>query len=139
MNKLLPFLAIGAVFLALARPIEAHSAQGDITTLGEQFVDLLVREDFAEAVARFDKTMRTALPEPKFREACRSVKGQAGKFKKRTHTRLSGVGGYNVALVTCEFERATLDTKVVFNARREVAGLFFLPSTYEAESAGPPP
>jgi len=139
MNKLLPFLTIGVVLLALVRPIEVYSAQSDMTTLGEQFVDLLVKEDFAEAVARYDETMRTALPEPKLREAWRLVEGQAGHFKKRLHTRTQALGGYDVALVTCEFEKAKLDTKVVFNSHGEVAGLFFLPSTYEAATQGPPP
>lgn len=117
----------------------ARSASPDIASSGEQFVDLLVKNDFAAAVARFDQTMRTALPEPKLQATWQSVEGQAGHFKQRTHTRTQKLGGYDVALVTCEFEHAKLDTKVVFNAQGEVAGLFFLPTTYEAAAVGPPP
>jgi len=29
--------------------------------------------------------------------------------------------------VTCQFERALLDTKVVFDSKSQVAGLFFVP------------
>jgi hypothetical protein len=36
--------------------------------------------------------------------------------------------GYKIVFVTCQFERAMLDTKVVFDSKRQVAGLFFVPS-----------
>jgi dienelactone hydrolase len=126
------------VFIAFAIwPSSASSA--DAIALGNEFVDLLAKSDFAAAVERYDKTMRAALPEPKLREAWQSVQGQAGPLKKRLRTRLSKVGEYDVALVTCDFEHGKLDVKVVFNAQGEVAGLFFLPSTADADSAKPPP
>jgi dienelactone hydrolase len=120
-------------------PFRALSATVDSGALGEQFVDLLARGDFAAAVARYDKTMQTALPELKLRDTWRSVETQAGRFKKRLHTRMVKAGGYDVALVTCEFERAKLDTKVVKNSQGEVAGLFFLPGTAAVDPTKPPP
>jgi len=120
-------------------PFQALSASMDASALGDEFVDLLAKGDFAGAAGRYDTTMRTALPEPKLRDAWHSVEGQAGPFKKRLQTRLIKAGGYDVALVTCEFERAKLDAKVVMNAEGQVAGLFFLPSTAEVDSTKPPP
>ncbi len=135
--KLLPFLLVAGIVASLR--IKGQSAPDDFGRLGEQFVDFLSKGNFGEAVARYDQTMRSALPEPKLREGWQSVEAQAGHFKQRTHTRTQKLGGYDVALVTCEFEHAKLDTKVVFNAQGEVAGLFFLPSTYDAAALGPPP
>lgn len=137
MKKLLAIVAYSFGFASLLAPCMAHSAS--ITSSGEQFVDLLAKGDFTAAVAHFDKTMHTALPEPKLREAWNSVEAQAGHFKRRTHTRLQKLAGYDITLITCQFEKANLDTKVVFNSQREIAGLFFLPSTYNAEAAGSPP
>ena len=129
-----------AAFVAFViPPFRAWSATVDSGALGEQFVDLLAKGDFAGAVARYDKAMQTALPEPKLRDTWRSVEAQAGRFKKRLHTRTVKAGGYDVALVTCEFERAKLDTKVVMNSQGEVAGLFFLPGTAEADPTVAPP
>jgi fermentation-respiration switch protein FrsA (DUF1100 family) len=132
-------LLLLAVLVAFAfAPCRAWSATTNASDLGEQFVDLLAKGDFAGAAARHDKTMRTALPEPKLGDTWRSLESQAGRFKKRLHTRAVKAGGYDVALVTCEFERAKLDVKVVLNSKGEVSGLFFLPSTAEVDSSKPP-
>ena len=120
-------------------PFRARSASTDARRLGDEFVDLLAKSDFAGAAARYDNTMRGALPEPKLQETWQSLEKQAGQFKKRLKTRTLKAGGYDIALVTCEFEQAKLDVKVVMNAQGEVAGLFFLPGTAEADSSKPPP
>jgi fermentation-respiration switch protein FrsA (DUF1100 family) len=131
-------LILWVMVFAIA-PLRALSASADASVLGDEFVDLLVKGDFAGAVVRYDTTMRTAFPEPKLQEAWHSLEKQAGRFKKRLKTRTLKAGGYDVALVTCEFERAKLDVKVVFNSQGEVAGLFFLPSTADTDSSKPPP
>jgi dienelactone hydrolase len=129
-----------AAFMALViPPFRAWSATPDATALGEQFVDLLAKGDFAAAAARYDKAMQAALPEPKLQETWRTLEAQAGRFKKRLHTRTLKVGGYDVALVTCEFEHGKLDVKVVLNSQGQVSGLFFLPATNEAVFSKPPP
>jgi dienelactone hydrolase len=138
MKKSLRFLALSLMILGISAPLRAGSASGDAGALAGQFVDLLAKEDFASAAGRYDSTMRAALPEPKLRETWQTLQTQAGRFKKRLQTRLLKVGAYDVALVTCEFERAMLDIKVALNAKGEVSGLFFLPSTAGTESTGPP-
>jgi hypothetical protein len=35
--------------------------------------------------------------------------------------------GYDVVLVTCAFEKAELDVKVVYNNEQQVSGLWFVP------------
>ena len=134
-SRLLWLVAVMALAIT---PSQAFSAT-DPSVSGDEFVALLVKGDFAGAAARYDTTMKTALPEPKLREAWQSLAGQAGPFKKRLQTRVQKVQGYDVVLVTCEFERAKLDAKIVFNSQGEVAGLFFLPSTAGVDSSNPPP
>jgi dienelactone hydrolase len=129
-----------AAFVAFAIvPFRAFSATADPGALGDQYVYLLIKGDFAGAVARHDATMRSAMPEPKLRETWQTLQKQAGGFKKRLKTHTLKISAYDVALVTCEFERTKLDVKVVFNSQGEVAGLFFLPSTADAGSSKPPP
>jgi hypothetical protein len=132
------FLLVVFVVFAIS-PFRALSGTVDASALGEQFFFLLAKGDFTGAVGLYDTTMRTALPEPKLREAWHSVEGQAGPFKKQVQTRVQKIGGYDVALVTCDFEHAKLDVKVVFNSQGEVAGLFFLPSTAGVNPTKPPP
>src|ERR1035441_10296512 len=81
--------------------------------------------------------MKTALPEPKLRETWQTLQAQAGPFQKQLGARATTLAGYDVVLVTCQFKRMALDTKVVFDAEGLVAGLFFFPS--HADASGPPP
>ena len=110
-------------------PVDSSTnADGDIAVVGARFVDLMAKEDFAGAVARFNSTMKNALPEPKLREAWQSVQSQASPFQKQLGTRLEEKEGYKIVFVTCHFERAVLDTKIVFDSKMQVAGLFYVPS-----------
>ena len=129
-----------AMLLATAvvgAPLAAGAESGDVTVSARDFVGLLAKADFGGAVARFDATMKQALPEAKLREVWEGVQAQAGAFKEQVKSRAEKVTGYDVVLVTCQFERATLDTKVVFNSNRQVAGLFFVPTP--PASFPPPP
>jgi len=130
-------LLLVAAIVIISSSFRAYSAS--IDALGDEFVDLLAKGDFAQAAARYDAAMRAALPEPKLREAWQSIEKQIGRFQKRLKTRALKTAGYDVALVTCELERANLDVKVVFNSQGQVTGLFFLPSTPDADSSKPPP
>jgi dienelactone hydrolase len=122
----------GLVLLLLAVAITArltvHAAPDDVTGAGRQFVELLLKGDFAEAVTQFDDTMKTVLLEPKLRELWQTLETQAGPFQKQLGVRKITSGGYDVAMVICQFERAAVDVKVVFDTKGGVAGLFFLPS-----------
>jgi len=119
--------------------LNAQAASSGPKALAETFVDLLAKEDFTAAVARFDATMKSALPEPRLRETWQTLINQAGPFKQRLSSRAFKVGAFDVVLVTSEFQRTKLDVRVAFNDRGEVSGLFFVPSTGGAEKAGPPP
>jgi dienelactone hydrolase len=83
--------------------------------------------------------MRTALPEPKLRETWQTLQAQAGPFQKQLGARATKLAGYDVVLVTCQFKQMALDAKVVFDAKRRVAGLFFVPSHPAANASEPPP
>jgi dienelactone hydrolase len=121
----------------VSAPWAARAESGDVAASARDFVGLLAKADFAGAVARFDATMKQALPEARLREVWAGVQAQAGPFKKQLDTRAEKVMGYDVVLVTCQFAQASLDTKVVFNADRQVAGLFFVPT--RPATIPPPP
>ncbi|MGB3477727.1 MAG: DUF3887 domain-containing protein [bacterium] len=100
---------------------------GDLTPLATGFVELLVKEDFANAAKNFDNTMKGVMPEAKLQEAWQGLLAQSGSFKKQTGVRQTQEQGFNIVLVTCEFEKSTLNIKVVFNNANEISGLWFVP------------
>lgn len=104
----------------------------------KQFVDLLEKEDFSAAVKEFDPVMTRALPAEKLDEVWTTLLGQVGPFKKQVAARTAKAGKYHIVFVTCEFEKATLDVKVVFTETGQVTGLFFVPSAAAAKFEPPP-
>jgi dienelactone hydrolase len=140
-QSILLLASIAAFLLAAVADVvlAEESPSSDLISSGTQFVDLLVKLDFAGAVGRFDATMKSALPEQKLQQVWQTLQQQAGPFKKRLRTRVETLGGYDVVFVTCRFARADLDAKVVFDADKQIAGLFFVPSQPEPNAATPPP
>jgi uncharacterized protein len=127
-------IKIGLLSLIIAgQPIvlrsQAASSQDDLIAAARAFAELLVRKDFANAVATFDDTMKTAMPETKLQETWNSVVAQVGAFKQVVKTRTERRGAYTIVVVTSDFQNATLDIKVVFDQSKRVAGLFFAPAT----------
>jgi hypothetical protein len=94
----------------------------------KQFVQLLVKGDFSGAVKNFDVTMRGALPPAKLQDGWESLNTYVGSFIRQIGVRSEKFQQHDIVFVTCEFERATLDAKVVFDSVRQIAGLFFIPS-----------
>jgi uncharacterized protein len=107
----------------------AASSQDDLVPAGRAFVELLVKKDFATAVATFDDTMKTAMPEAKLQETWNAVVAKVGAFKQIVKTRMEKRGTYTIVFVTSEFQNATLDIKVVLDQSKRIAGLFFAPAT----------
>jgi dienelactone hydrolase len=136
MKKLLLSLALVLGVAVGGAPLSGRAETVALESVATEFVKLLAKGDFAGCVARFDSTMKLALPEATLREAWRTLQKQIGPFQKQVRVRVETVGGYDVVFVTCQFEKSQMDAKVVLDEKRQVAGLFFVPTRGEA---GPPP
>ena len=93
-----------------------------------KFVELLAGQEFPAAVESFDETMKNAFPAEKLEQAWQSTTTQVGSFKKQVGLRTAKELDYDVEFITCEFERGHLDIKIVYNEKKEIAGLFFEPT-----------
>jgi dienelactone hydrolase len=62
---------------------------------------------------------------------------QVGAFKTQLGSRREQFAGYEIVLVTCEFEKATLDARVVFDKAGKIAGFGFVPSVPAAKYEPP--
>lgn len=107
--------------------------QGQVTTTpdytgsGKEFVEMLVRGDYIAAAAKFDDTMKGVMPEDKLAQAWLSLLQQVGPFDRIEGVSQKKEQGHDVVYVTCAFERASVNVKVVYNAEKEVSGLWFVP------------
>jgi dienelactone hydrolase len=123
MNPLLG-LSLG-VSLAFALPEKAEQEQTHLKTLAKAFVEHLSKGEFAKATKNYDTAMEKALPADKLEETWKSLIAQVGAFKRQTGLRTEHAAKYEIVFVTCEFEKASLDARVVFNSDKQITGLFF--------------
>ncbi|UCF04200.1 MAG: alpha/beta fold hydrolase [bacterium] len=93
-----------------------------------RFVELLRSGEYQEAVADFDETMKSVSPPGKLEETWKALIAQVGPLKRRTGVRQEPWKQYELVFVTCEFERALLDIKVVFDPEGRIAGMWFQPA-----------
>lgn len=91
-------------------------------------VDRLSKGDFAGATKNFDNKMKNALPADKLEQVWQSILAQVGPYEHQLAVRSGKVGPADVVYVGCKFKKAVLDAKVVFANKKQVAGLWFVPS-----------
>lgn len=117
----------------------ASQAAGSFEGRARAFVELLAKERFDQAAARFDPAMQQALPPAKLAETWHALTTAGGAFQRISAQRTQRISGYEVVFVTCQFERQRLDAKAVYDSAGRVAGLFFLPARVQTAPASLPP
>ena len=101
---------------------------------GKSFAQWMFNGEFGKGLAMFDSTMKAAMPEAKLKETWDAVSTQVGALKSIPAVKTQKYRSYDIVLVTCQCERKTFDTKVVFDQTGRIAGLFFVESTPDYKS-----
>jgi dienelactone hydrolase len=91
------------------------------------FVAALVAGDSDAAARDFDGPMQKALPAEKLKSTWQGLLAQVGPLREVQRVRRQQSGGRDVVRVTCRFEKAALDVRLVYTAERKVTGLRFTP------------
>lgn len=118
--------------------IAAQVPAGPGDSVAVRLVDLLVRREYSAVEEMFDTTMAQALPEAKLRTTWESLVSQVGGFRKRTGTRTQQSHAFLSVIVSAEFERASLDFRVVVDSALKVRGFFIQPAAPTGDAALPP-
>ena len=140
-NKLLAFMSLLPLLFAAATFRTQAPAQADdaLTVKTRAFLTALEKGDFQSAVRDFDETMlKLSGPDKLETMWKKQLPAQLGAFKKQAAARRDELQGYEIVLVTCEFEKATLDARVVFDKAGKIAGLGFVPTAPPAKYDPPP-
>ena len=106
----------------------ASCAKPSATQLAEGLVDSMAKGDFVSATKDFDATMKAVLPAEKLGQSWAQVTAQIGAFKSRTGSREAQEAGSQTVHVTCQFEKASWDIKVVFDKDGKIGGLLGSPT-----------
>jgi dienelactone hydrolase len=129
MKFFVTLLLIALSLRAIAPHSYGQSPDADgLTAKAKRLVELMAKGDFSAATADFDNAMKSVLPADKLQEAWDAVVTSAGAFKRQAHAKAAKGQQYEIVFVTCQFERADMDVKVVFDKEARVTGLFFVPA-----------
>jgi hypothetical protein len=133
---ILAFLLTGPALFAQG-PAQA-AAEDALTVKARGLLAAMEKGDFQLAVRDFDETMlKLSGPDKLEPMWTKQLPAQLGGFKKQAGTRREQLQGYEIVLVTCEFEKATLDARVVFDKAGKIAGLGFVPTAPPAKYEPP--
>jgi hypothetical protein len=117
-------IVVWCVGLLLAAGCGKPGAAG----VAERMVDSMAKGDFASATRGFDPTMKSVMSAERLGQTWSKLTDQAGRFKARVRTREAQEAGFRAAYVTCQFEKTSLDTKVVLDGPGQIRGLWFVPT-----------
>jgi hypothetical protein len=126
-------LAAGAALAGGSSGPPASRAAPSVSTAALErkalvFVGFLEKGRFAEATADFDSTMRAKLPASTLELLWNQMGAQVGPLLETVRLRTESKGDYRTVFVTCRFEKATLDLKLVFDARGRISGFWIAPA-----------
>ena len=125
-HALIAFLMMGAA---------AWAQTADLQPQARTLITELAAREYSKVEAQFNAAMHGALPQDKLSETWQALIAQAGSFNSIIQTRQEEINNFKVVLITCRFERRTMDIKLVFDSWSQVAGLFFVPVKTVAAAA----
>jgi uncharacterized protein len=99
-------------------------------------VDELKARQFDKLAARFDATMKAALPVEKVQAVWDGLVAQAGPLGKIEKVTVTEKGAVKLVVLTCAFQRSTWDIKVALDKDEKLTGLLISPA---ALPWSPPP
>jgi dienelactone hydrolase len=139
------FRAVFAFTLSLLLSVAPCAAQlpaagpdAETVRRAEAVIAALAEGRFADVFAAFDEKMRAGLPLEKLAAGWTAAAQGAGEFRRMTGVRTDTREAYRIAVVTCEFARASIDVQVVFDPQHRIAGLAMRPTPPATASAPPP-
>jgi len=132
MKKMIALL-LGSGFLVFAFSLlpaqSVPQAEDALTLKARAFLATLAKGDFQGAVRDFDETMlKLSGPDKLELMWAKQLPAQVGAFKSQGPARREQFQGYEIVLVTCSFEKTSLDARVVFDKAGKIAGLQFVPT-----------
>lgn len=124
-------------FLFSASLKKKDSTPDELIKAAKSFVDLMEKGHYEKAVKNFDSVMTKAMSQEKLKQVWESIIRQVGQLKRQVAARKETTPQFDIVFVTCEFERETIDVKVVFNNEKQITGLWFVPKQADVEYKPP--
>jgi dienelactone hydrolase len=136
MRPILALLLLLLPSFSSAQPAAPPAAKDPAAAAATDLIDRLAKGDFQAAASNFAGVMRTMAPPEKLSEIWTSLQAQMGPYERRTDVRTQKQDSYETVLVTTEFQRSTVDFKVLVDVDGKIAG-FFIAGAKPRPGTGP--
>ena len=93
------------------------------------FIEFLKTEKYNDAHNLFDEKLKSNISESKLKEIWSSVSNSLGALKSYNYNCSKTIEENYIEFTTCQFEKQTLDLKLVYNSTKEILGFFIVPVT----------
>jgi uncharacterized protein len=107
-------------------------------SLAKQFFDNLVEKQFLNAVSLFDSAAVLRPSPDALGRSWRGITTQVGNYQSSPKTSSHSIAGNNFVIITCQFEKASLDLKISFNNQDKINSIVFLPTRLDDAYEKPP-
>lgn len=128
------FCALLIIACASCSPTEDTSAViqpesgSNIEVLARETLDLLVAENYTAVFARFNSTMKEAVPLTQVGAVWNSVLTNSGVFRAVHSETTTGSGEVETWTFVCDFESGSWTVDISFNRAAEIVGLLIRPA-----------
>ena len=103
--------------------------QADPAAHAHALLAAIAAKDFATIEAQYTDAMKAAMPPGRLEAAWTAIQLQAGSYKRcAAESRVRAIADKQMAITTCEFERASIDVQFAFDTGGRLAGLVFRPA-----------
>ncbi len=120
--------------LGLASCSKSTSAPDANTAKAVRFVQAMAGGSYVEATQQFDAAVAAAMPADRLKQTWEGLVALNGALRKLGKSRTAHEDGFDVVYVPMEFEKVTLDAKVVFGRDGKISGLWFVEHIAAAEA-----
>lgn len=99
------------------------AASDKYISMATEIVSLLNEGKYEEVYAKFDETMKGALPLNKMSELAPIIE-QSGTYEKISKSSVEEKDGYNIVVLVAKYSNSNCIFTITFNGQDEVAGLY---------------
>ncbi|HZL96089.1 MAG TPA: alpha/beta fold hydrolase [Vicinamibacterales bacterium] len=117
-------LAMSLTIATAVEPAAAHQAdQSVLVARAQEVVERLVSGDVEPLLPALTEKMKAVVDANYLRRLIPALVAQVGPFKSQTGSRFESQGVMRVVLVSCAFERATVEIRIAFDPVGRIGGL----------------
>lgn len=127
----------GTCTLTPAAHAEASAAGDAAQRAAEQLLQQVLQGNAAAVLEQATPELRAPLDADRLRAIVGGIRAQAGQYRGQLAAQRDLRGTFEVVTLTCAFERANIDVRMVFTAAGQLAGLSMRPAAATVEYKSP--